>query len=60
MSNSCSSKALAALLGVRTVDVLKILIALEVPPESTDDLLSPEVVDIVVVCHSSPARADRI
>lgn len=45
-----SAKGIANLLGVRTVDVLKILIALDVPPETSDDLLPPDLVDIVCVC----------
>lgn len=42
-----SAKGIANLLGVRTIDVLKILIALDVAPESSDDLLPTELVDII-------------
>lgn len=44
-----SAKGLSAKLGVRAVDVVKILINLGIPPNSSDEFLLPDVVDLVVV-----------
>lgn len=44
-----SAKGLSRLLGVRTVDILKMLIKLGTVPRSSDEFLPPEVVDIIVV-----------
>jgi len=43
-----STKILSSLLGVPSVDIVKVLINLGVPPNSADEYLLPEVVDIIV------------
>eukprot|EP01128_Nolandella_sp_AFSM9_P003962 TRINITY_DN1742_c1_g1_i1.p1 TRINITY_DN1742_c1_g1~~TRINITY_DN1742_c1_g1_i1.p1 ORF type:complete len:743 (+),score=113.16 TRINITY_DN1742_c1_g1_i1:97-2229(+) len=43
-----SAKGLSAKLGVRAVDVIKILIKLDIAPNSSEEWLLPEVVDLVV------------
>lgn len=48
-TNVASAKQLSARLGVRTVDIIKILIKLEIAPNSSDEMLLPEVVDMVLV-----------
>lgn len=44
-----SAKGISRLLGVRTVDILKILIKLGIPPQSSEEVLATEVADIVIV-----------
>eukprot|EP01125_Pyxidicula_operculata_P001083 TRINITY_DN1096_c0_g1_i2.p1 TRINITY_DN1096_c0_g1~~TRINITY_DN1096_c0_g1_i2.p1 ORF type:complete len:705 (+),score=214.81 TRINITY_DN1096_c0_g1_i2:35-2149(+) len=48
LPENISCKNLSNLLGVRTVDLVKILIKLDIPPRSSDELLPPDVVDLIV------------
>jgi hypothetical protein len=45
-------RQLSSLLGVRTVDILKFLIKLGVPPESSDQFLDNQIVDLILVILS--------
>lgn len=42
-------RQLASLLGVRIVDILKLLIKLGVPPESSNQFLDNQIVDLILV-----------
>lgn len=51
-----SAKGLSSALGVRTVDILKVLIKMNECPETSEDLLNKDLVDLVVVSQLDPTE----
>jgi hypothetical protein len=43
-------KGLSQLIGITTVELIKILINLGIPPRSADEIVIPEVIDLLCVC----------